>query len=322
MPADHNSLTTAAETAGSRDSIPASPPGGPVSAMATMRKRQRAFVTLNFYHHKIETLIDTGASRTLLRRSEYLDICKRTRRQPILKPTVELCSLTGHALKVLGETQIIEKDAGPVKVIVVEGLPHAAILGMNTLGEEAVLDFRPGHKRMFWREGEYVMKPYESHNDLIIAALGTDPLVMKGTLIENVVKDYEHVFSAKGESIGCHPGVEMNIETTGGPIRQRAYRAPLTKRHVIENEIKDMLEAEIIHPSSSQWTVIQVQGKVVKVRHQQTGATKILNWNKVRLMDPDLNWDGVNTRPVRQTNISTKLTGVRVQGTGSRAVNT
>ncbi len=49
---------------------------------------------------------------------------------------------------------------------------------------------------------------------------------MKGTLIENVVKDYEHVFSAKGESIGCHPGVEMNIETTGGPIRQRAYRAP------------------------------------------------------------------------------------------------
>ena len=82
-------------------------------------------MTLNFYNRKIETFIDTGVSRTLLWQGEYLDLYKQTRRQPMLKPTVELCSLTGHALKMVGETEILEEDAGPINVIVVEGLPHA-----------------------------------------------------------------------------------------------------------------------------------------------------------------------------------------------------
>ena len=68
-----------------------------------------------------------------------------------------------------------------------------------------------------------------------------------------------------------------------------------------------------------QWVVTQVRGKVIFIKHQQSGQTKVLNHNKVHLVDPDISWDEVNPRPVRQSNISTKLMGVRAKPANSRA---
>ncbi len=59
------------------------------------------------------------------------------------------------------------------------------------------------------------------------------------------------------------------------------------------------------------WTVTQICGKVLYVRHEPSGKTKILNRDKVQIVDPDVIWDDVNPRPVRQSNKSTRLTGVR-----------
>ncbi len=82
-----------------------------------------------------------------------------------------------------------------------------------------------------------------------IESLGVSKI--KGELIEKVVKEFESLFAAKGEKIGRHPCVEMKILTTGDPIRQRAYRAPLAKRHLIEEAVEEMLEDGIIRRSSS-----------------------------------------------------------------------
>ncbi len=41
------------------------------------------------------------------------------------------------------------------------------------------------------------------------------------------------------------------------------------------------------------------------IRHEQNGHTKVLNLDKVQVVDLDINWDDVNPRLVRQTNIST-----------------
>lgn len=185
----------------------------------------------------------------MLRRKEFINICRDTRRQPILKPSVELCSLTGHSLDVLGETELSEERGGALKVIVVEGLPHAAILGMDALEGNSIINMYTNV--LDWRHNDYKMKPFRSSHE--IASLGSEPPIIKGALIESVVKEYEHIFSAKNEPIGCHPGTSMRILTSGGPIKQRAYRAPLAKRHLIEKEIQDMLEAGIIRPSSSPW---------------------------------------------------------------------
>jgi len=62
-----------------------------------------------------------------------------------------------------------------------------------------------------------------------------------------------------------------------------------------------------------QWTVTQVRGKVLWVRHEPTGKTKVLNRNKVHIVDPDISWDEVRPRPIRKSNVSTKKVGVSAQ---------
>ena len=42
--------------------------------------------------------------------------------------------------------------------------------------------------------------------------------------------------------------------TSGPPIAQRAYRAPFSKRQVIDQEIELMLHDGIIRPNSSPWS--------------------------------------------------------------------
>ena len=49
-----------------------------------------------------------------------------------------------------------------------------------------------------------------------------------------------------------------------------------------------------------QWTVTRVKGKVVWIWHQQSGKQKTLNINKLRLVDPNIAWDKLNPRPIRQ----------------------
>ena len=60
-----------------------------------------------------------------------------------------------------------------------------------------------------------------------------------------------------------------------------------------------------------QWTVTQIRGKVVWVRHQPSGKKKVLNRNKVVLVDPDIAWDELRDRPVRRAGIDSRTTGLR-----------
>ena len=48
------------------------------------------------------------------------------------------------------------------------------------------------------------------------------------------------------------------------------------------------------------WTVTRVRGPVIYVHNQQTGKSKVLNAEKVRLVDPNQKWDTCNARPVRK----------------------
>ena len=49
-----------------------------------------------------------------------------------------------------------------------------------------------------------------------------------------------------------------------------------------------------------QWTVTKVRKKVVWLVHQQTNKQKTLNINKIRVVDPNLIWDELHPRPLRQ----------------------
>ena len=51
----------------------------------------------------------------------------------------------------------------------------------------------------------------------------------------------------------CKVGPPLHIETNGPPIKQRAYRQPLLKRKIVEEEIGKMLADNVIRPSNSPW---------------------------------------------------------------------
>ena len=49
------------------------------------------------------------------------------------------------------------------------------------------------------------------------------------------------------------------------------------------------------------WEVYRVRGPVTYIRHPQTGKTKVLNREKLALVDPNIQWDKIRVRPIRNT---------------------
>jgi hypothetical protein len=66
-----------------------------------------------------------------------------------------------------------------------------------------------------------------------------------------------------------------------------------------------MVKGQRMTPLTSKWDhhfqVVGVRGKVVTVLHVPTGKTAHYNRNKLRLVDPEIVWEGVNIRPCAQT---------------------
>ena len=180
-----------------------------------------------------------------------MKICKNTRRQPILRPTCELYSITGQNLNVYGETEICEEKIGVIPVIVVDNIKHAFILGVDVINNGGVLDCKNG---VFTINGHtFPLKQGQEYHS--IHSLGQVPPKINGKLIFDTVYKNSDVFTAKGEKIGLIPNLtSMKIVTTGPPIKQRPYRVPLKKRAAMERVINQMLQQGIIEPSSSPWS--------------------------------------------------------------------
>ena len=71
--------------------------------------------------------------------------------------------------------------------------------------------------------------------------------------LEALLSEFQDVFTGKGFKLGNTPVVKHEIHTKGPPIRQLYRRQnPKVKRQEQE-QLKDMLEQEIVRPSSSPW---------------------------------------------------------------------
>ena len=73
---------------------------------------------------------------------------------------------------------------------------------------------------------------------------------------EELLTKYAHTFATKITELGCVKGVEFAIETTSeSPLHAVAYRLPQIELKAMENEINQLLKAEIIRKGSSgTWT--------------------------------------------------------------------
>jgi hypothetical protein len=195
--------------------------------------------------------VDTGASRTVLRRHEYEILRRRTGRTAILDKAAELIGVTGHDLAVLGKTQITEEQLGNMTVIIVDHIGHPMILGRDVLSPGgAVIDYEQGILTCGQTVLTLIPATPPPHQ---LSSLGDHPPIVSDSAIGQCVSQNEDLFAAKGEPLGCHPDIAVRIETEGRPIKRRPYRLPLKKRAALDTKLDELLQQGVIVPSSSPW---------------------------------------------------------------------
>lgn len=191
-----------------------------------MEARPHVNVTIN--GREAEALVDTGSSFTLIDQS-------LTTTEPDATTSIE--TATGELKKVHGPTRL-SVDGKPTSVYVTEGINS----GISILGTD-------------WLRKNSALIDYTNNRILLN---GTSKALHFGRTghcpIDSLTKlllSYDDLFNEEvGEMTVDYP---MRITTNSPPIAQPSYRAPLTKRYVIDAEIDSMLNAGIIRPSSSPW---------------------------------------------------------------------
>ena len=169
---------------------------------------------------------------------------------PILhKDNTQLQSVTGQTLKVLGSTEIAVQNAGNIRVHVVTDLPYEMILGIDALiNGDATLNLH--HHCMSWFNSTW---PLELDDSSGIAGLDQTYPSTPNMQINELLAKYANIFSGPLDPNGYCTINPMKIITSGNPIYQRPYRAPLNKREEISKAVDDMLKAGVIKPSDSPW---------------------------------------------------------------------
>ena len=76
---------------------------------------------------------------------------------------------------------------------------------------------------------------------------------MKKKDLEALLKEFQDVFPGKGLKLGNTPVIEHEIHTRGPPIRQPYRRQNPEVRRQEQEQLKEILEEEIVRPSCSPW---------------------------------------------------------------------
>ena len=204
-------------------------------------------MNLEIAHKPRRALIDTGASRSLMSKALYLEICKTSHRLPVVQTAEMLKSLSGHVIPTLGKTSL-DINEQVVPFYIVEKLGHDILIGGDALDIlEAKIDFK-AHTVSFGPE-EIVKRRKATtervKGDMVMAAVHTEG--------DGWAARYPDAFGAGG-GLKSTDLVEMTIDTGGAvPINQRPYRLPLRKRKIVDEEIDKMLHDGIIERSTSPW---------------------------------------------------------------------
>lgn len=191
-------------------------------------------------------LVDTGAAVTLISRRFAARL--RLRGQPT---DTRITTIDGTTLTDYGAATVSFDYFGAHPVLIVPDMTVDGIIGSDLLNKfRATIDL-----------DRYVMligkRRYRLHDAYVAWKDGS-----LGCQIGKVDIDYKPspwiadllrhpVFR---EELGkCTVGPPLTVDADGPPIKQRPYRQPLTKRHIVDAEIDKMLKQGVIRPSVSPW---------------------------------------------------------------------
>ena len=196
-----------------------------------------------------KTLVDGGASRSLLSLSSWIDHCKERRTAPILHkspPHETLRALNGGTIPVEG-IAYLHILGEIVPFYVVKGLSRYDILMGNDLLKKfrANVDYHTGIVTLLERKFKAISTVLDQkHQEL--ASNTVD--------IDQWAAEFPSVFGQTGP-LTSTPSFQCTIDTGDHPpIYSKPYRLPLTKRKIVDEEIDRMLEEGIIEASDAPWS--------------------------------------------------------------------
>ena len=206
----------------------------------------RIYVKIRVHQHTLLALVDTGASRSLISKRCWDRIAKQQNRKANTSTNEMLVTLTGEPIPTHGKADITVENK-VVSVFITDECRPDLLLGLDSL---RILD-----AEIKVNGGSIVLNkknfPFEECQDEdVIAAVS----VGIETPLDVLMREFPSVFPKEGEVMPATQTMQMSIDVNGHPpIRQNAYRTPLMKRKVIEDEINRMLKEDQIQPSRSPW---------------------------------------------------------------------
>ena len=166
---------------------------------------------------------------------------------PPTRSAPDLVTLTGTTVPTAGVVDVrMDNNLMLCNVVLTSGMGVPLLIGTDVLeANDGILDYSKNVLKL----GKHVYK----FEQLLTRSPGVAEVFLESD-IDGLTRQFDDVFynEARGlqEATGLLP---MRIETVGDPVYQRPYRAALTKRQVIEDEIEQMLADGVIEPSSSPW---------------------------------------------------------------------
>ena len=186
---------------------------------------------------RCQILLDSGASATII--SEHLVSKKK-----LMKSNRRLFTANGSQLAIIGAVEVnislLSGECVVMKAEVSKTIPYDCILGTDGLAKMNVtLHFR-----------DLETRANEEVTALSEVLFGEMSPGQKEQL-DSLLRKYAHLFDG---TLGSTSVVKHKINTGDrGPVYVRPYRVPPAKQSMIDEHITDMLEKQIILPSSSAW---------------------------------------------------------------------
>ncbi len=155
-------------------------------------------------------------------------------------------------MQVFGRTEVC-LDKLPISVEIVKNLPYSFLIGNDILDlHKGCVNYKDKRLEL---NGKYYPFVGTDNAKTSRSSIGETSIRTGISPLDSVLKKYNKIFYQKGSLVGKAKGIPpMQIKTESRPIAQRSYRAPLLKRHLMDEEIDAMLRDNIIRPSQSPWS--------------------------------------------------------------------
>lgn len=208
---------------------------------------KRAYLEVEILGRRTVGLLDTGATHTMMGRSGWKFLQELgISLESAVASECDVQVANGITCECLGMVTVPMKLVNRVRlvnVLVVPTLSHHLYLGADFF---VTMGLVPDLKRGVWHFSEDVCLPE------IASICEADELTtFQREALDGLLNEK---FNSMGDVLGITALVEHEIITDSTPIKQRYYPVSPVRQRMIEEEVRKMLELDVIEPSRSAWS--------------------------------------------------------------------